>query len=283
MAHFTRIEQELAGLSERTTAEMERREELGADLDRALAGLRMAWQPIVRWSVREVVAYEALMRPRDEALPHPGAVLAAAEELGRISEVASTVQQRIAEAVPGAPAGVELFVNLHPRDLFDDALLRADGPLAPFATRICSAITELAALDGRLDEVESRVTQLRARGFRIVVDDLGAGYAGLASFAQLAPDVVKLDLSLVRDVHLDPVRQRLIGSMLELCSDLGIDMVAEGVETIQERDCLVELGCDLLQGYLFARPDFDFPDPTPGTMERFGAQEEVQPTAGRLR
>lgn len=267
MARFSRIEQELAGHTRAATQELERREALGSELHRTLGGLRLAWQPIVRWSDREVVAYEALMRPQGGELPHPGAVLEAAEDLGRVADVAAAVQRRIATEAPEAPAAVQLFVNLHPRDLFDDALLAQDGPLVPFAGRICLEITERAALDRRLDEVQSRVKRLRKLGFRIVVDDLGAGYAGLASFAQLAPDVVKLDLSLVRDVHLDPVRQRLIRSMFELCVDLGIDMVAEGVETLEERDCLVALGCDLLQGYLFARPEFGFPAPAPRSLE----------------
>ena len=88
----------------------------------------------------------------------------------------------------------------------------------------------------------------------VAVDDLGAGYAGLASFAQLEPEIVKLDISLVRGVHSSLVKRRLVSSMVTLCQELGSLVVAEGIETEAERDVLVDLGCDLLQGFRFARP-----------------------------
>ena len=94
---------------------------------------------------------------------------------------------------------------------------------------------------------------------RRFVDDLGAGYAGLTSFAQLEPEVVKLDMSLVRGVHAQPTKQTLVRTMIAMCHELGMQVVAEGIETPQERDAIVEAGCDLLQGYFFARPGPAFP------------------------
>jgi len=96
-------------------------------------------------------------------------------------------------------------------------------------------------------------------GFQIALDDLGSGYAGLTSFTLLEPEFVKLDMSLVRDVHFSPTKQKIIRSMVRLCKDLGRQIIAEGVESLAERDQLIELGCDLLQGYLFARPGRPFP------------------------
>jgi DNA-binding response OmpR family regulator len=93
------------------------------------------------------------------------------------------------------------------------------------------------------------------------VDDLGAGYAGLTSFTQLEPEIAKLDMSLVRGIDADPRRQSIVGSMKTLCDDLGTLVVTEGVETIAERDTLVALGGDLLQGYLFAKPGRGFQEP----------------------
>jgi EAL domain-containing protein (putative c-di-GMP-specific phosphodiesterase class I) len=109
-------------------------------------------------------------------------------------------------------------------------------------------------------DVRARIAALREIGFRIAVDDLGAGYAGLTSFALLEPEIVKLDMTLVRDVHQSATKRKLIRSMAELCKDMGMLVVAEGVETVEERDCLVELGCDLLQGYYFAKPGKPFPE-----------------------
>jgi EAL domain-containing protein (putative c-di-GMP-specific phosphodiesterase class I) len=96
-------------------------------------------------------------------------------------------------------------------------------------------------------------------GFRIAIDDFGAGYAGLSSFAALAPEIVKLDMSLVRDVHRSAVRRQVVASMASLCVGLGTRVVAEGIELPEERDCLAHAGCDLLQGFLFARPGPPFP------------------------
>jgi EAL domain-containing protein (putative c-di-GMP-specific phosphodiesterase class I) len=98
------------------------------------------------------------------------------------------------------------------------------------------------------------VRSLRALGFRIAIDDLGAGYAGLTSFAILEPEVVKLDMSLVRGVNDEPIKRRLVSSMVTLCKELGILVVAEGIETEAERETLASVGCDLLQGFLLGRP-----------------------------
>ena len=115
-------------------------------------------------------------------------------------------------------------------------------------------MTERAPLE-TIRDVTSRVAQLRALGYRIAVDDLGAGYAGLTSFAHLEPEVVKVDMSLIRGIDRSPMKQKLLGSIIGLCRDLGIEMIAEGIETEAERDTLIRLGGDLCQGYLFARPE----------------------------
>jgi EAL domain-containing protein (putative c-di-GMP-specific phosphodiesterase class I) len=102
---------------------------------------------------------------------------------------------------------------------------------------------------------------LRAVGFRIAIDDLGAGYAGLTSFALLEPEIVKIDMTLTRGIDQSPVKQKLVRSMSTLCREMGMTIVTEGVETRDERDTLLAIGCDLLQGYLFARPAKGFPKP----------------------
>jgi len=227
-----------------------------ASFDRALGTLWMAYQPIVSGADRKLFGYEALLRTEEPGLPHPGAMLQAAERLGRQSELA----RRVRTVAPGPLAddvrtGV-LFVNLLPTDLMDDMLLSPDAALTAIAHRVVLEITERSSLE-EVTNVRERVAALRALGFRIAIDDLGAGYAGLMSFTQLEPDIVKLDMSLVRDVHRLPTKRKLIGSLIELCKDMGILVVGEGVETSEERDVLLSLGCDLLQGYLLCRPARD--------------------------
>jgi EAL domain-containing protein (putative c-di-GMP-specific phosphodiesterase class I)/ActR/RegA family two-component response regulator len=225
---------------------------------RALAGLWVAFQPIVSWGTRSLYGYEALVRTSEPTLPHPGAIIDAAERLGKLRVLGRTIRDAAAKAFAGAPDDALLFVNLHPHDLNDDAILHPDSPLAKLAGRVVLEVTERAAVaDGQ--DVRDRVAALRSLGYRIAIDDLGAGYAGLTAFAQLEPEVVKLDMSLVRDVHLQPTKRKLIRSMTELCHDMGRVVVAEGIESPLERDALAGLGCELMQGYLFARPGLPFP------------------------
>src|SRR5204863_4374487 len=128
-------------------------------------------------------------------------------------------------------------VNLHVTDLVDPWLSAPDSPLSKIAHRVVLEVTERSSLD-EVKDVRARVAALREMGFRIAVDDLGAGYAGLTSFTLLEPEIVKLDMTLVRDVHQSATKRKLIRSMAELCKDMGMLVVGEGVETAEERDCL---------------------------------------------
>jgi EAL domain-containing protein (putative c-di-GMP-specific phosphodiesterase class I)/ActR/RegA family two-component response regulator len=232
---------------------------LETTLARGLASLWMAYQPIVNPKTRQVVAFEALVRTHEPALPHPGALFSAAERMGRVHEVGRAIRASVARTLADGVTAADIFLNLHSADLLDEALFAPEAPLTAFARRIVLEITERAALDSTAD-VPGRIRRLRDLGFRVAIDDLGAGYAGLSYFALLSPDVVKLDMALVRDVHREEVKQKLIGSLTELCGQLGMLVVAEGVETPEERDATIRLGCDLLQGYLFARPGPPFPE-----------------------
>jgi EAL domain-containing protein (putative c-di-GMP-specific phosphodiesterase class I) len=115
-------------------------------------------------------------------------------------------------------------------------------------------------MDG-IGDVRARIRVLRDLGFRIAVDDLGAGYAGLTSFALLEPNVVKLDMSLIRDIDAHSTKQTIVRTMISMCKELDIVVTGEGVETPAERDELARAGCDLMQGYLFARPGDAFVEP----------------------
>jgi EAL domain-containing protein (putative c-di-GMP-specific phosphodiesterase class I) len=226
---------------------------LEVTLTRALDSMWMAYQPIVESNGGALFAYEALLRSDEPALPNPEAILDAAEKLGRLEDVGRAVRQKAPEPIESAPPPALLFVNLHATDLTDTTLDSPTSPLTAIAPRVVLEITERAALPDAKD-VRRAVARLREKGFRIAIDDLGAGYAGLSTFATLEPEFVKLDMSLVRNVHSSSVKQKLVGSMSALCRDMGIAVVAEGIEVVEERDAIIELGCELLQGYLFARP-----------------------------
>jgi EAL domain-containing protein (putative c-di-GMP-specific phosphodiesterase class I)/CheY-like chemotaxis protein len=225
---------------------------------KALESLWMAYHPILRASDGHVYGYEALLRSKEASLPNPGAVLDAAERLNLLDVLGRTIRERSAGPMHSAPPGTVLFVNLHTTDLLDPTLMSPDTPLSRIAKNVVLEITERASLD-QVKDVRARVAALREMGFRIAVDDLGAGYAGLTSFALLEPEIVKLDMTLVRDVHLSSTKQKLVRSMTQLAHDMGMMVVGEGVETAEERDSLIHLGCDLLQGFLFAKPSVAFP------------------------
>jgi EAL domain-containing protein (putative c-di-GMP-specific phosphodiesterase class I) len=238
---------------------------LEASFDSALSTLWMAFQPIVRAGDGSVFGYEALLRSDEPSLIRPDLVVDAAERLDALPRLGRKVRLLAASAMAQAAPDAALFINLHPMDLADESLFDVASPLTQIAKRVVLEVTERAAID-EVDGVERRVSRLREHGFRIAVDDLGAGYAGLSSFALLEPEIVKLDVSLLRDIDQSPVKQKLVQSMTALCKDMGFLVVAEGIETVAERDCVVALGCDLLQGYLFARPGRPFPTPSWGSL-----------------
>ena len=235
----------------------ESRAHLSEQLDCALSSLHMAFQPIVRYSTRSIFAYEALVRTEHECLRRPDRLFKVAEELQRVHEVGRQIRRSVAACLANPEAQGRVFVNLHPSDLDDPELGSPDAPLSKFAHRVVLEVTERASLEGV--DVRSRLAPLRALGYEIALDDLGAGYAGLSSFAQLRPEVVKLDMSLIRGIDTEPTKQRIVETMHSLCDGLGMLVIAEGVETRGECDTLLALGCDLLQGYLFAKPGAPFP------------------------
>ncbi|HWM84246.1 MAG TPA: EAL domain-containing protein [Kofleriaceae bacterium] len=232
--------------------------ELATRLDGALAALHLVHQPIVSWQGRAVFAHEALVRSGEPSMAAPLTLLAAAEQLGRLADLGRAVRRLAAERLRADPAGTCAFVNLHPLDLSDDELYSPSAPLSAMANQVVLEVTECASLEGT-DDLPDRLAVLRKMGFRIALDDLGAGYASLSAFAYLAPHTVKLDKSLTIGVETDSTKQKLIRTMTVLCHELGIQVVGEGVETTPQRDALIALGCDLLQGYLFARPAREYP------------------------
>jgi EAL domain-containing protein (putative c-di-GMP-specific phosphodiesterase class I) len=146
------------------------------------------------------------------------------------------------------------FVNLHEDEFLDESLYDPASPLAALAPEIVLEITERSPVD-RVPDLRTRRQRLRALGFRLAVDDLGSGYAGLTAFASLEPDFVKLDRGLVVGIDREPMKRRLVESIVSVSREMGIAVVAEGIETVSEKQAMTELGCDLMQGFLFRRPE----------------------------
>lgn len=256
MAQLRQRASELLG---QTTAHAADRAGLESSLSRCLQSLWMAMHPIVDCGTRTVFGYEALLRSCEPSLPHPGAVIEAAERLGQLDTLGRIVRERATQPFVDTGCKAQLFVNLHVTDLLDPELLSPYAAMARIANQVVLEITERSSLD-RVPDVRSRIAALREIGYRVAVDDLGAGYSGLTSFALLEPDFVKLDMSLVRGIDSNQTKQKVVRSMSSLCKEMGMQVVAEGVETPEECETLIALECDLLQGFLFARPEKPFPE-----------------------
>jgi EAL domain-containing protein (putative c-di-GMP-specific phosphodiesterase class I) len=231
---------------------------LETSFKRMLGTLWTAFQPIVDARSKGCIGFEALLRSDEPSLPHPAAVLEAAKRLGQLEAVGRAMRDRVAEVFLVDQRSELLFVNLHVADLLDPHLLSPSSALSQLAHQVVLEITERAVLDS-ISDVSSRIASLRELGFRVAIDDLGAGYSGLTTFALIEPDYIKLDMTLIRDIDQKPMQQRIVRSVITLCQDMGKSAIVEGVESEAEFDMLRTLGCELFQGYLFARPGPGFP------------------------
>ena len=244
--------------AQQQAAEFQERLMLEECLDSRL--LKLALQPIVyAKDPTRVFAYEALLRSDHDVLKGPLAVLQVADRNGRINDVGREVFRLSSVWLTKIPEEINLFVNLAPEQLSSAEKLKDDlTPLLPFSGRVTIEITEQSNMNSILGW-DASVDMLSDNGFSIAVDDLGAGYNSLSILADLQPRFIKMDMSLVRNLHAEPRKQRLVQLITRFAEATNSLTIAEGVEEVGERDALVECGIDLLQGYLFARPSTEEP------------------------
>jgi EAL domain-containing protein (putative c-di-GMP-specific phosphodiesterase class I)/ActR/RegA family two-component response regulator len=224
-----------------------------AKLDRALRSLWMAYQPLVSASDGSVFGHEALLRSDEPLLLLPKALLKAAEKVRRVHEVGRAVRDAVASDIELMHPSASAFLNMHPEDLLDPALYLPSAPLTRVAQRVVLELTDRASLDA-VSDARDRVERLRALGFRIAIDDLGASQGDSGTFGYLEPEFVKIDLSVIRGVDKDPSKKKMVQALTRLCHNMGKAVIAEGVENSGERDALVEAGCDYLQGFFLGIP-----------------------------
>jgi diguanylate cyclase (GGDEF)-like protein len=242
-----------------------RRAELQQDLAYAVPGgqLVVHYQPTVRITDGRTTGFEALVRWNhpERGLVPPAEFVPLAEESGAITEIGRWVlQQSVAQgAVWSRETGrpLRMAVNLSPRQLLDDDVV-ADVRTALRDSGFPAEQLTLEVTEGVLvRDIERAVSQLealRALGVRIAIDDFGTGFSGLSYLRNLPADIIKIDRSFVSDLPTGRSASTLISSILELARTLGLEVVAEGVETEDQRRALVEMQCVTAQGYLFARP-----------------------------
>jgi EAL domain-containing protein (putative c-di-GMP-specific phosphodiesterase class I) len=234
---------------------------LEAVLKRAFDTIRVVFQPIVSMTQRRLVGYEAFLRCDETLFASYAALLAAADRIGWRTTLSKTIYQRIGHDCADLPDGALLFVNIHPLDAQEGMIVGGEAPLEPIAGSVVLEVSEHAPAE-QLDALAAALPKLRSAGFRVALDDLGTGPSGLVAFTRLSPDFAKLDRTLHAGLDADPQRQKVVRAMYALCAELGVPIIAEGVETAAERDSLKSLGADYAQGNVFGAPAEGFETPS---------------------
>lgn len=216
--------------------------------------IEVLFQPIVDLGNRRIFAYEALTRGKPNVTDPTELFERATREdaWGRLGRL-------IREVTFERGADYPLFINIHPAELSARWLVRPDDPIYQHNHQVFLEITESATFT-HYETCLSVLKEVRARGnVRLAVDDLGAGYSNLMRVIELEPQVVKLDRQLVTGLESSKKQQRLVCHLAQLCSELGADVVAEGIETADELAAIIDTGVSLGQGYVFARPAYPMP------------------------
>jgi blue light- and temperature-responsive anti-repressor len=217
-----------------------------------------AFQPIVDASKREVVSYEALIRGAcNESAPH------VFQRVSRDGLFAFDQKARAHAINVAMRLGISCHLNLNflPRSLEASpqsivSTLEAANRVNLPIKRIVIELVECEIIEDH-SHFSRLINEYRGLGLKVAIDDFGAGYSGLNLLAEFQPDQVKLDMKLISGIERHGPRQSIVRAVSEVCSDLGIEIIAEGVETEEEYAWLASQGIRLFQGYLFAKPGFE--------------------------
>ncbi|HXA29070.1 MAG TPA: EAL domain-containing protein [Candidatus Angelobacter sp.] len=260
------------GLADRLqadAAEAEARERRIALIDTLINGdaLQIAFQPILELRSRQVTGVEALSRFQVLPARPPDQWFAEAAALGRGVELEVAALRQAAKHRAQLPQAWFLSVNISPAVLVSQAGQRALADLA--SGGLVVEVTEHAPVDD-YERLAIAVRGLRQLGVRLAVDDVGAGFASLRHILKLDPQVLKLDISLCNGVSGDRARQALATALISFAHSIGAEVVAEGIETDEDLETLVELGVEFGQGWLLGRPA------PPGTVARGSGGAQAQ-------
>lgn len=262
-------------------------------LDHILAhgDISSLFQPIISLSERSVVGHEALTRgPSDTSLHSPINLLAAARHGGRLDELEGLCRENACRRYRQLQLQGRLFLNASPETLLDAShkpgrtlkLLQQYG--IP-AEKVVIELTEQMPTDD-LELLDTALHHYRSMGFSIALDDLGAGYSSLRMWSELRPDYVKIDRYFIDGIHRDAVKRRFVESILKIARTSQAQVIAEGIELPEELNVLADMGVDLVQGYLFGRPEetpcVDIAGVLPNTTQRDGPFNEESPDLSAL-
>lgn len=246
---------------------------LGEEFQDLLINKRLmaVYQPIISLNSGEVLGWEALIRgPDGSHFRNPEVVFGFAEEQGLLFATERACREKAIASVGELGPEQILFLNVHPRTMCDPAFVKGEtlGLLREYGLipqRVVFEITEKHSIKD-YPVFKDIVTHYRNQGYRIAIDDVGAGFSGLQAVAEIRPDFVKIDMSLVRNLDSDPVRRAVVESLIYLAEKINCRVIAEGIETQKEMSVLLAIGAHYGQGYYISRPAFPKPSQMPTTL-----------------
>jgi len=218
----------------------------------------MAFQPILDVSKNEIFAYEALVRgTQGESASW---ILEHVNESNRY-RFDQAIRVKAIELATSLNLSTHLSINFLPNAVYrPETCIRATLQAAKSFNfpieHIIFEITEGEKIEDK-SHLIAIIQEYKRQGFKTAIDDFGAGYSGLNLLAEFQPDLIKLDLALVRNIHQDKVKQAILHGIMIVCQEVGIDIIAEGIETKEELDFLVQSGIRYVQGFYFAKPEFE--------------------------
>lgn len=216
--------------------------------------IHVVFQPLVDLYTEQTYAYEALLRSTSPDFKSPTTLFEEAVAAGCVGALGRCVREIAVKGCSTWP----LFLNVHPHEFNQGWLVRPDDPIFQHEQPVFLEITETVPLS-HFHYCQSLLKEVRSKGIFLAVDDLGAGYSNLRYIADLSPEVVKLDRSLISGIQKDPRRLKLVRSIVRLCTDLGANVVAEGLEHVEEVMAVRDTGARFGQGFVLARPSFPPP------------------------
>lgn len=223
------------------------------------------FHPVVSLGAQEIVGYEALSRgPADGEFERPDKLFRVAYDGNLVTTLERLCRRKALTNAHRMGKDRLLFINVEPESVTDPELRQITSSLIfnDLCLSPASVVLEITERTAILDFAvfRSALEYLRALGFSIAVDDAGAGYGSLQCIAEIKPDFIKLDMSLIRGIDEDHIKQSLVSTLAQFGTQTGVKVIAEGIETVKEYRKLRELGIDYGQGYLFAYPSEPFAD-----------------------
>ncbi len=217
--------------------------------------LSTVFQPIVDIRKKKVHGFEALLRVHHPLLDGPMMLLNLAEKFNSLRDVSFFSHSNALKYIRALDSGQKMFLNLHPKDFveYENLDIKSNPFYGQDLSRLVFEITERYYLRDT-DRIHSIIKFFKQFGLGIALDDLGSGYSSLEVLTNLEPDYIKIDMSLIRNIHQNDRKQKLIKSLFYYSEQIGCRCVAEGVETKEEYEVLKSMNCEFIQGFYLARP-----------------------------